>query len=147
MRRNRKRIHLAPPRPPPAPTPIVNAPAFDPIPDRYVILRRTQICSCCGSEHAWTELFTETTLRHSTTGATVTNLRRADNLRFNLPITSRAAPPTTTPVCHTCPSTDLSSALSQLPPPDFFGDQLAPLWVNSTRAAAKPTLDDLNLLD
>lgn len=142
------RIHADPPRRGPQ----VSAPAFDPIPDRYVIFTRTQKCLCCGSEHTWTELFCETLLRHSTTGKTLSNLRRTNELRYRLPITTRTSEPEIVHVCHACSPGQLHAALTALPPPDYARDLLAPIWASQernreTERKREPrvgTLDDLS---
>lgn len=154
------RARLAPPPPPrvhadpPRRGPQVSAPAFDPIPDRYVIFTRTQRCLCCGTAHQWTELFCETLLRHSTTGKTLSNLRRTNTLLYQLPILTRTSETEIVHVCHACSPEQLHTALTALPPPDYAQDLLAPIWASQERnreaeRKREPhvgTLDDLSNL-
>ncbi len=97
--------------------PITLAPAHaDVAPHTYVLHRRSQHCSNCGTLHEYSQCYAKTHLRSRTgAGKYVTNLRPLDSPQFNLPIEVMTAPAERVPFCCEC-FTAISLAHLPLPP-------------------------------
>lgn len=128
------------------------SPSSGPIPTSYVVYRRAQHCTNCGTLHEYVELYAKTHLRSSAGGKYITNLRPLDQPEYNLPIEIMPGSTRKVPFCHECAD---RLSLSNLPaPPDNvrivashqnpnFFDKQKP----ATNATAKPTKSTAEILD
>lgn len=88
-------------------------PHKDVLPHTYVAWKKSQFCRNCSSMHSFTELYAKTHLKSRFgQGAPVTNLRRLDEPRYNLPVERIEGKTEVIPFCHMC---YISVDLSDLP--------------------------------
>ena len=121
------------------------------IPIRYVSLKRTQECSCCGRVHEWCELYAHHELKSTLGYKRVTHWRRLDWPKYRLPIEQLEDETTTLiPFCHDCNEPSLMNSADMLDPPPAITTPLhiiEPTTKTATKpkASAKPkaTVDDL----
>lgn len=95
-------------------------PHKDVLPHSYVVWRKSQFCINCGSRHDFAELYSKTHLksRLGMDKSPVTNLRRLDKPRYNLPVERIEGKTEVIPFCHMCYiSVDLTD-LPNLPASD-----------------------------
>jgi len=104
----------------PVPHPIWSSDPHEGIaPHLYVIMQRSQRCTCCGHTHSWSELYAQTFMRANWGyGKPIVNLRKLEGPpKYNLPIELRSTPTVSIPFCHACNEPTLAHANPPLPEP------------------------------
>lgn len=136
----------------------LSAESKDPLPpQKYVVIERRQHCSCCGSDHEWSELFSWTVLP-SRLGVSkgATHLKSIDWPRYRIPIERRFADRTKLiPFCHKCYEPSLEHNYSLLDPPPIDSKRVlnfpvaSPVVSTASKPKTKPapaSADDLEEL-
>jgi len=110
----------------PIPHPIHAAPE-DISPHKYLIIHRSQHCQCCRATNEWSETFGLYHLRPNMgIGKYITNLRAVSEPKWNVPIETQDAKPTSIPFCHRCHEPSLAHSGLPTPPPSV---QKVPGWL------------------
>lgn len=106
----------------PVEAPVKNAREPDPIPSRYVSIKRTQECACCHLVHQWCELFAYVEEPSHWGFKQSRNHHRLDWSKqqplYRIPIEQREDPVVQIiPFCHDCNQPSLMQSADMLDPP------------------------------
>jgi hypothetical protein len=128
------------------PFPIMSTDANDPIPHKYISIKRSQECACCHLTHEWCELYSYTELKSTMGYKRVQNLRALDWPKYRLPIEQWEDENTVLiPFCHDCNEPSLMNSADMLDPPPQLREVLhiyapppKPTPVKQPKAAKPP---------
>ena len=122
----------------PVPFPLMSTDANDPIPHKYVSIKRTQECACCHLIHEWCEVYSYTELRSTMGYKRVQNLRALNWPKYRLPIEQWEDETTVLiPFCHDCNEPSLMNSANMLDPPPT--EHRSVLHLYSPPPKAKPS--------
>jgi hypothetical protein len=100
------------------PFPIMSTDPNDPIPHKYISIKRSQECACCHLTHEWCEIYSYTELKSTLGYKRVQNLRALDWPKYRLPIEQWEDEETRLiPFCHDCHEPSLMNSADMLDPP------------------------------
>lgn len=143
------------------------APQQDVLPHSYVIIKKAQLCSGCGTLHESCDLYLKTHLRTRLgAGKYVINLRPLTTPEYRLPIETIHQALTRIPFCHECVSPisvahlkplpsveaptpvraallDTDLARNSGPLPDPKANEVSRLRTSAVSPRKKPTLEDI----